>query len=314
MLYDKIKELFYRNTQNDSYKTHILKSLLKIFSSGYEQILASIISAIIFAVMISKNYYGVFFYITIVVYLITSVLSLWAHNINGEQISLLKKYKQATSAMNNLLRYYAVEYQQIAKKNTNERNTNSKINNLLSVTNFQKASFAVCEHLRSFLSTKTGHDDIYITIYQQEIIDNKPICRMIAYSCPYEPSNYGKMYEIGEYTENDLTTVEFFRYLFSMQKKELTCLATNEQIVSNFKKNETRSKNTEYREDILQQYIGVPITIAKQGVVFLLQVDTVTKDLFGTNEKELKEFASSAIYPFAQFLHMMYEQQRAFNA
>ena len=216
--------------------------------------------------------------------------------------------------MNNLLRYYAVEYQKVAKKNIKEKNTYLKNNNLLSVTSFQQASFAVCEHLRSFLSTKTGHDDIYITIFQQEIINNKSVCRMIAYSCPYEPSHYGKIYDVGKYSENDLTKVEFFRYLFSIQKKEPTCLATNEQIVSNFKKHETRSKNIEYREDYLQQYIGVPITIAKQGVVFLLQVDTVTKDLFGTNEKELKEFANSAIYPFAQFLHMMYEQQRAFNA
>ena len=91
--------------------------------------------------------------------------------------------------MNNLLRYYAVEYQKVAKKNIKEKNTYLKNNNLLSVTSFQQASFAVCEHLRSFLSTKTGHDDIYITIFQQEIINNKSVCRMIAYSCPYEPSH-----------------------------------------------------------------------------------------------------------------------------
>lgn len=61
MLHNKISEFFYKNTQNDSTKTYILKLFFRIFSSGYEQILVSIIGTIIIAIMISKNYYDIFF-------------------------------------------------------------------------------------------------------------------------------------------------------------------------------------------------------------------------------------------------------------
>ena len=68
------------------------------------------------------------------------------------------------------------------------------------------------------------------------------------------------------------------------------------------------------RESKIQQYIGIPISLPKLGVIFLLQIDTPVPKLFGKNEEEIKEFAKVGIYPYAQFLYMAYEQSRATQA
>ena len=69
-------------------------------------------------------------------------------------------------------------------------------------------------------------------------------------------------------------------------------------------------KDNKEREEKIQQYICFPISIAKSGVLFLLQVDTCVKGLFGCDNDSVKEFVANYVYPYGQFLHMVYEEQR----
>lgn len=64
------------------------------------------------------------------------------------------------------------------------------------------------------------------------------------------------------------------------------------------------------RENGIHQYICIPISPAGLGVTFLLQVDTNEQGLFGSSKTAVNDFGKNTIYPYAQLLHMIYEQSR----
>ena len=63
-------------------------------------------------------------------------------------------------------------------------------------------------------------------------------------------------------------------------------------------------------EENIQQYICIPITPSNMDVTFLLQLDTCVKDYFGDSIESVNEYIIENIYPFAQFLYMIYEEAR----
>lgn len=278
------------------------------FSNDYVQTVVSLIGTIAIGLMTAFQYFGVWFWLTIVIYCISVVLTAWANRYLREKMNETRLLKQALLGIDVVLRAWGVRMQTCAKKLKNLSLSTDKlaIDKTLSETDFQAAAFTVCEKLCDSLSKYCDDDSVYITLYQKYEENGIFKCKMIAFSGNHEPSSYGAIYTIPEYDEGLRGKVEYHTLMFAENKTDISTFCNHEEITKAFVLHEASRS----REEKIQQYICVPIAPAKLGVTFLLQIDTDVPDLFGKDHETVDRFAKIAIYPFAQFLHMIYEQAR----
>ena len=219
-----------------------------------------------------------------------------------------KAFQDALYGMSTVLRSWSIKLQKCANqihKAKKGKNSQQQIEIFLSEIDFQTAAFSVCEKLRNFLKPDNP-DDVYITVYQKYEDSGKKLCRMIAYSSDHEPTSKDDIYEIPLFSPDLFGNIEYHTYLFSSGKKDICVLQNPDDIRAAF----SYHTKSEEREKNIKQYIGIPIAPSRQGVVFLLQVDTVIDNYFGDSVEATLEFAKNTIYPYAQFLHMIYEESR----
>jgi hypothetical protein len=188
----------------------------------------------------------------------------------------------------------------------NVRSEKKFVERSLNKADFQTAACTVCEKLRDFLTEGIDRDAVYITVYQRYDEKGCDLCRMIAYSSTHEPTSYENRYPIPAFSKDNLKKIEYHTYIFSEGRKDIIILPDYQAVQDAF----IIHPGCEIRERQITQYICVPISPAKQGVTFLLQVDTNVPGLFGKDYGSIEEFAKNTIYPFAQFLHMIYEEAR----
>lgn len=290
--------------QKNTAIAHFIQFAYRFFANSFVQAITSILGTIIIAILIGIGSYGVLFWICVILYCIVTILSAWANEHIREKIRDTKTFQRALYGMGASMRVWAISLQKTATflKSTQEKK-NKEILKKIDRIDFQAAAFVVCETLCSFLS-KNEKDDVYVTVYQRI---NTNSCKMIAYSADHEVSNYGIEYPIPAPCDDDLFgKIEYHSYVFHSEKKEITSFHTHELVMGAF----VIHGNSEDREGNIQQYICIPISPAKLGVTFLLQVDTNIPNFFGDNKKAVNDFAKNVIYPFAQLLHMAYEQSR----
>lgn len=171
---------------------------------------------------------------------------------------------------------------------------------------FQAAAFTVCKELHTVLSRTCDSEEIYITVFQRIREDGSDVCSMIAYSTIDEPNSYGDKYDIAAAQGKEFGTVEFHTYYFASGHKEIKAFVNAEEVKKAFVEHSCSSE----REENIQQYICVPISPAKKGATFLIQIDTSIPGLFGKDTKSAVKFAKESIHPYAQFLHLVYEENR----
>lgn len=282
--------------------------LYMLFSNSYVSALASILGTVVIAVFIGKQYYGLWFWASVIIYVLTMIMISWANQHVKQKIKDTTAFHNSLKRMSQIMRAWATELQQAAKDISNLGNRRNKVNmnTALRSLNFQSAAFSACTCLNEALTNGEKSEDVYVTVYQRYQKDGADKCRMIAYSCNHEPTSYRRTYDIPENIEMALGEVEYHTYLFALGNQELVILPDKESVETAFRLH----PGCERREQEIQQYICIPITPAKKGVTFLLQVDTCVAGLFGNDEREVREFANNTVYPFAQFLHMVYEQAR----
>lgn len=306
-LYNQVKLFARKHTKHDSAISHFISFLYQVFSNELADAIISIIGTVIIGIMTSINYYGLGFYLVIFVYILCVLLMALAKRHQNEKLHNLHMLKQALIGGTYILREWAIELQKSAKTICSlKRRSPEAMKNAVASINFQSAAFVVCENLCDTLCKYCDNDNIYITVYQKYSDSNVTKCKMIAYSGKYEPSTFNETYIIPDDSTGLLGEIEYHTYLFSTNKTDMVTLPDKESIRKCFVLHQKSSE----REEVLQQYIAIPIAPAKLGVTFLLQVDTNISELFGKDSESVKNFAKTAIYPFAQFLHMVYEQSR----
>lgn len=295
----------------DSALADLIRFSYKIASHSYSQAFVSILETAVLAVFMENGYYGLFFWVAIIAYVIVTILIAWANEHVRGKIKDTKTFQNALFGIGAVLRSWAISTQKAAKgfKQINVREDTKTAESILSTVDFQTAAFTVCEKLHEFLTKNCDPDDVYVTVFQRYEENKQDLCRMIAYSGSHEPTSYGKTYTIPSRWENLLGKTEYHTYIFASGKKDVTSFYSQESVARVFKPH----KGCETRETSIQQYICIPISPAKMGVTFLLQVDTRIPGLFGSTDSAVNEFAKNTIYPFSQFLHMMYEQARVFE-
>lgn len=284
---------------------HLIQFIYRFFANSFVQATTSILGTIIIAVLIGRGSYGWLFSICVILYCIFTILSAWANEHIRDKIRDTKVFQRALYGMATSMRTWAINLQKTAGflKTTLEKKDIDILKKLDRI-DFQSAACLVCETLRDTLSKNEEKDDVYVTVFQKTSPDK---CKMIAYSVNYEVSSYGVEYDIPSQNEEDLFgKIEYHSYVFYSGIKEITTFHTHELVMKAF----VIHSNSEEREKNIQQFICIPISPAKLGVTFLLQVDTNVPNFFGDNKKAVDDFAKNIIFPFAQILHMAYEQSR----
>lgn len=171
---------------------------------------------------------------------------------------------------------------------------------------FQKSAFTICGEIYDALSNYLNTEDHYVTVYQRFLESGNHVCKMIAYwnKNIEEPISYQYPYIIPERVGED--KIEYHTMIFSKQDISIRVLQDKKSVQNKFKFHEGNA----VREKEIEQYVGIPIALSNDKVYILLQVDFNKKDMFGKDEKEMKENAEVFLYPFAKQLHMMYEADR----
>ncbi len=307
-IYSRVRNWALKQSRNEGAIALTVRLLYKIFSNVFFQAIITIVDTIVIGLMTAFSYFGVFFWIAVVFFCISVILIAWAESYLREKVSESRNLKQSLYGIDIALRKWAILLQKCAKKlnSLSLKKNPTAVATALSDIDFQTAAFTVCEDLCEQLSKYYEKDDIYITVFQKYNSSNQEKCKMIAYSGNHAPSSYGQEYDIPEFSKDLLGKVEYHTYLFSKNSSEISVLASPESVATAF----CLHQQCIERESKIQQYICVPISIAKLGIAFLLQIDTSVEFLFGKDESSVKNFAKNAIYPFAQFLHMIYEQGR----
>ncbi len=306
-LYNRIRNFALRNTKEESAISFFMGFLYRLFTNEIVDAVMNILGTVAISIMTGVGYYGIFFFICVILYSLSLLLMACAKRYQREKLIENRILKQALFGVNGTLREWAIELQKSAKLvlNLKKRSLDAMRRSVASI-NFQSAAFVVCVNLRNNLTKYYDNDNIYITIFQKQVTDEGMFCKMIAYSEEHEPSTYGEPYYIPEYREDLLGNIEYHSYLFSVNKTDIAVLPDHKSVEKSFVPHQKSAE----REEEIQQYIGIPIAPAKLGVTFILQVDTNIPYLFGKDKHTVTLLAKTAIYPFAQFLHMIYEQSR----
>ncbi|OUN10858.1 hypothetical protein [Flavonifractor sp. An91] len=291
----------------DTVVAYLIQFIYHLFANSYIQAFVSIIGTVVIAVMIGKSYYGKWFCVAVFIYTIATFLIAWANEHIRQKIKDTKVFQGTLYGLSATLRSMAITLQKCAK-NLKKAKTSEKATQIVlnSEIDFQAAAFAVCEKLHDTLSRKEEKDDVYVTVFQKKEENNSAYCRMIAYSAKHEVSSYDTKYSIPPKEKAQLGKIEYHTYVFAKGIKEVTSFHTKELVQKAFRVHESR----ENREKEIQQYICIPISPAGLGVTFLLQVDSNEQGFFGSSKSAVDDFAKNTIYPYAQLLHMIYEQSR----
>lgn len=299
-----------RKAHSDSAFSFLINFLFRFFSSTIIAGLTTILGTIAIAVMVGKGYYEWPFWISCVVYCIFTLCIGWANGYMKHKVKDTQQFQKTLWGISTVLEAWAFIFQKSAKKLKNIddiRSNPEAVNGALSEMDFQAAAITVCQRLSELLAGFKGLKEVYVTVYQRfKNPYGTDYCKMIAFSTNREPTSFNKKFPIPRNSNAKIGEIALHSYIFSSGKTDIFICPDKESVKKAFKIHE----GCEEREKEICQYIGIPITPSHLGITFILQVDTSVPNLFGENKETIKEFSENTIVPFAQFLHMIYEQGR----
>lgn len=305
----KVEAYVRRKAHRDSAADHFIQFAFRFFSNEIVSGVATIIGTVVIALMVGWGYYGWGFWVIVGIYSLTIICIRWANGYAKQKLQDNTHFQNALRGMGSVLRAWAITLQKAATqfKKINFETERKAVDCTISTMDFQTAAFFVCEKLQELLTWSQNLRDIYVTVYQRVKDEHgMDCCKMIAYSQDHEPTGYGRKYKVPSAEEANFGSIELHSYIFASGKTDTIVLPDKEAVQSAFELH----SGCETREQNICQYIGIPIVPAGLGVTFLLQVDTSIPSFFGDSEEGMKEFSNNVINPFAQFLHMIYEQGR----
>ena len=310
-LYKRVRAWLLEQKRAENGFSAFITFLYRSFSSAYTEAIISLVGTIGIGIMTAKSYYEWPFLVVVFVYVLTILLSAWAKCYGRERVSEANSFKRALLGIDVVLRHWAVKMQKCAKTLNNHKNDNNDkiFETDLAAVAFQEAAFVVCQDLHKELTKYCEDEDVYVTVYQKMLDGNDSVCKMIAFSETHEPSTYHNKYPIPIYSQAQYGEIEYHTYLFAINRTDISVLTNPEEVKEAFKIHTMAAE----RELQIQQYISVPGTPAGQRVSFLLQIDTKIPSFFGEDRESVEKYAKTVVYPYAQFLHMAYEQERTLD-
>lgn len=284
-----IKDLQKYYTQN--FKTIVYVLFLKIFGNTYINSLINIIVPILLSVLLaiptdkrSLNFNNYVFILIIFVVLFNILYDFASHlkNKNEKWKNLLNSVTKHISAI------HIETGTNIYRMNKHTKNS-IECNQLIDKTHFnqlvdfQEVSFLVCKSIYDIITEDLECDECEVTVYQKfpkEKNKKYNTVKMIAYATKDRaiPSTYNVTYNINK---NSPKTI--FMSIFK-QNKANTIIFHKQKIV---RQNFVMLQGSEDREQMIHQYIGIPIKTNSNNVVCVLQIDVPRKNYLGKIIKRL---------------------------
>ena len=234
-IYEHLKNFVIKHVSNDSAGAYFLKFIYRLLIVEYIDAIITIIGTVLIGIMIGINYFGVFFWVVVVIYMVLIFAVACAKRFLKEKNREHRIFKQALIGVDSTLRTWAIELQKCAKSLYNNKSrTANAIQRSVSSIDFQTAAFIVCEKIWQNLTKYCENENIYVTVFQKQENEDGCICKMIAYSGDHEPSSYGQSYIIPEYSENLLGKIEYHTYLFAVNRNDIAVLPDHKSVLKNF--------------------------------------------------------------------------------
>lgn len=290
---------------------------IKIFGNTSVNSFINIIVPIILSVLLSFpsekrdedfNKYIWAIIIFIICFNLLSYIATYIKNKNEKWKSLLSSVVEHISAIHietgtNIYRMHKHTKSSIIKNQLVDKTHFNQI------ADFQEMSFLVCRSIYDIIERELECDECEVTVYQKfpkEKNKKYNTVKMIAYATKDRaiPSTYNVTYNINK---NSPKTI--FMSIFK-QNKANTIIFHKQKIV---RQNFVMLQGSEDREQMIHQYIGIPIKTNSNNVVCVLQIDVPRKKLLGKNYKEVKLFADNILKPFSSILYNAYERDCVFN-
>lgn len=305
----KVEATVRQKAHRDSAANHFVQFAFRFFSNEIVSGVATIIGTVVIALMVGMGYYKWGFWVISGVYCLAIICIGWANGYAKQKLQDITHFQTALRGMGSVLRAWAITLQRatVQFKKIDFEKEKRAVDCTIATMDFQSAAFLVCEKLQELLTRLGTLNDIYVTVYQRMKDEcGTDYCKMIAYSQNHEPTGYTRKYTIPPAEEAIFGDIELHSYIFASGETDTIVLPNKEAVQKAFELH----LGCEAREQNICQYIGIPIVPGGMGVTFLLQVDTSIPSFFGDSEEGMKEFSNNVINPFAQFLHMIYEQGR----
>lgn len=306
-IYETIKKFALEKSKEGTALGSLVLFLYQLFSNAIMNASINVVGTVFIAVMIGIGHYGIDFILCVTFYTIGVLFGALAKAYQQKRLIENRTLKQSLFAVNGTLRGWSIQLNKCAESIFNSKSKSIREKHRIADgIDFQKAAFTVCDNLCNCLTKYYENDNIYITVFQRQKTLQSDSCLMIAYSGGVIPSSFHDIYEIPLDVSDLLGKIEYHSYLFGDNKTDIAVLPDQKSVSEHFVPHPKRAE----REKGIQQYIAVPIAPAGLDVTFILQVDTNIPGLFGKNYEDVLIMAKTAIYPFAQFLHMIYEESR----
>lgn len=145
---------------HDTALGHLLQFIYRFFASWPIQAATSTLGTVVIASMFAKAYYGCFFWIAIILYILSTFLIAFANYHISQKIIDTNTFQHALFSLSATMRTSAITLQKCAKHLSGVR-TLTQAKQVLRDSNidFQTIAFAVCEGLKATLSKKAEKDD-----------------------------------------------------------------------------------------------------------------------------------------------------------
>lgn len=177
------------------------------------------------------------------------------------------------------------------------------------IIDFQKIAMFVCKDIYDMINEKLCCKDCEVTVFQQFEEDNKRYVKMVAYANRLMniPASYTTKYNI--HNRNKEKTKPYLVKIFEKGEAKPHILENREMVQKAFKYFE----GSQFREETICQYIGLPIRCNSNIIAFILQVDVSEEGILGKDINEINQFAYNVLSPYGQLLNVFYEQENVFE-
>lgn len=324
---DRFDDRIVEYLRQDKVLPHLLRVVVGLLRHWICDVIIAVLGTIVIAVLVSKNSYGLAFWIIVVVYISLLLGSTYCKRYeNKKKMEIVKsiddkerelKRVQANYDQMNDTKLRIASINGIAAKGVYRVARDIKqdgwrysIKEIRDIIGFQAVAFTVCREVYEFFHVNYGLDGHWVTLFQR--FDEKKrgrvksICKMIAYhnQADHEPLSYQNTYTIPR--NDNAENVEFHTRIFAGTDLTPRILMTQEDVRREFKIHPQSSA----RENRIHQYIGIPGTVCTDGITFLLQVDCNIVNGFGRDLKDVQELATKILSQYITVLTLYYELDR----
>jgi len=243
------------------------------------------------------------FLVLIVVYIVIKVLSAYAINYSRRYRTTYKAMKTFIKSTIIIFASWSKRISNIIRKIEKDKTLQSFKKIYLEHSNFvQRASF-LCKILYELIETAYKINDHQITIMHKLSDDNGlEFIKMIAYYNKDDraPGSFRKKYYLDERNHKPYYHVK----IFNDGRSGIKILNSREEIEKRFVFN----KKSKDREDIITQYIGIPILDCEGNIIDLVQIDLITQNVFGRTKNEIDYIATNLFLPLCNILKVWYNK------